>query len=116
MKENIIIKKSKTKILLKITISFILLLTIFLSMQGKNIIGKEAAFAAEVEQSESEENEKNENVEKDYIYLSDIKYIANQSSVGWGSITLDRNLESKYNNGLITLIVDGQKKQFFKGI
>ena len=54
--------------------------------------------------------------EKQYEYLSDIKYVTNQSSVGWGSITLDKNLESQYNNGLITLIVDGQQKQFLKGI
>ena len=54
--------------------------------------------------------------EKQYQYLSDIKYVSNQSSVGWGSITLDKNLDTKYNNGLITLIVDGQQKKFLKGI
>ena len=54
--------------------------------------------------------------EKEYCYLSDMKYVTNQSSVGWGSITLDKNLDTKYNGGLITLIVDGQPKKFLKGI
>jgi len=55
------------------------------------------------------------NTEK-YRYLSDTSYIKEQSSVGWGSITLDQNLDSKVNNGLISLMVDGKKKLFFKGI
>ncbi len=54
--------------------------------------------------------------EKQFIYLSDIPYIKEQSHVGWGSLTLDANLESQYNNGLISLIVDGNQKLFFKGI
>lgn len=54
--------------------------------------------------------------EKEFVYLSDIPYIKEQSSVGWGSITLDANLETRYNNGLIALIVDGQNKLFLKGI
>ena len=52
----------------------------------------------------------------DYVYLSDIQYIKDQSSVGWGSITLDGNLETQYNNGLITLLIDGKKTFFLKGI
>ncbi len=51
-----------------------------------------------------------------YRYLSDIDYIKEQSSVGWGAITLDQNLDTSVNNGLISLIVDGKKKSFFKGI
>ncbi len=51
-----------------------------------------------------------------FCYLSDIKYDAKQSSVGWGSITLDQNLDSKYNQGLITLIVNGQQRKFIKGV
>ncbi len=51
-----------------------------------------------------------------FCYLSDIKYIPSQSSVGWGSITLDKNLDSKFNKGLITLNVEGEKRQFLKGI
>ena len=39
-------------------------------------------------------------------YLSDIPYEP-ESNVEWGSITLDSNLETKYNNGLITLLVGG---------
>ncbi|MCI8575147.1 MAG: hypothetical protein HFI09_01625 [Bacilli bacterium] len=51
-----------------------------------------------------------------FVYLSDIPYEKDKSSVGWGSITLDANLESSYNNGLITLIVNGKAKKFLKGI
>ncbi len=54
--------------------------------------------------------------EPKFKYLSDIEYIKNSSSVGWGQITLDQNLETKYNNGLISLIVNGQQKLFLKGI
>jgi len=50
--------------------------------------------------------------EPKFKYLSDIEYIKNSSSVGWGQITLDQNLETKYNNGLISLIVNGQQKLF----
>ncbi len=49
-------------------------------------------------------------------YLSDIEYIKDKSSVEWGSITLDGNLETQHNNGLISLIINGQKKYFLKGI
>ncbi len=55
-------------------------------------------------------------VKKDYVYLSDIPYVKNQTSVGWGSLTLDKNLETKYNNGLISLIVNGKQELFLKGI
>lgn len=41
-----------------------------------------------------------------YIYLSDIPYVADQSSVGWGSITTDTNPDG----GVITLIINGEKK------
>ncbi|MDE5630845.1 MAG: NPCBM/NEW2 domain-containing protein, partial [Bacilli bacterium] len=51
-----------------------------------------------------------------YTYLSDIEYVSEQSSVGWGSVTLDKNLDSKYNDGLITLIIDGKKRSFLKGV
>lgn len=53
---------------------------------------------------------------KEFVYLSDIPYVADRSGVGWGSILLDQNYESKFNNGLISLIVDGKPKQFMKGI
>ncbi len=54
--------------------------------------------------------------EKDFVYLSDIPYIKEQSSVGWGNLTMDSNLETQYNGGMISLIVDGEQKNFFKGI
>ncbi len=54
--------------------------------------------------------------EKEFVYLSDIPYIKEQSSVGWGNITLDANLEARYNNGLIALTVNGENKLFLKGV
>ena len=51
-----------------------------------------------------------------FCYLSDIPYNKEQSSVGWGNITLDQNLDTKYNQGLITLIVNGTPKKFLKGV
>jgi len=55
------------------------------------------------------------NTEK-FRYLSDIDYIKEQSKVAWGSILLDKVAEEQYNNGLITLIVDGKKTSFIKGV
>ena len=52
----------------------------------------------------------------DCVYLSDIEYDKENSKVGWGSITPDSNLETQYNHGLITLIVDGKPKYFLKGM
>ena len=53
--------------------------------------------------------------ENKFSYLSDISY-SPESTVGWGSLTLDANLDASKNNGLITLIVNGEKKHFYKGI
>ncbi len=53
--------------------------------------------------------------DKDFVYLSDIPYEKELSGVGWGTIKLDQSYESD-NNGLISLIVDGEKKTFLKGI
>ncbi len=53
---------------------------------------------------------------RNYVYLSDVPYISEQSGVGWGTITLDSNLDANANNGLIALNVDGKKKLFLKGI
>ena len=47
------------------------------------------------------------------MYLSDIPYVKEQSNVGWGSITIDQNVEK---NDMISLIVNGKKKYFLKGI
>lgn len=56
-----------------------------------------------------------EQTDKGYVYLSDINYMTG-SSVGWGSITYDKNLDSGSNGGLITLLIDGEKTRFLKGI
>ena len=87
----------KTKvILISIGVFLVILLGIFLP----------ASYSLS-DQEESEEK---------YRYLSDIEYDKNQSYVGWGSITLDQNLDSSKNNGLISLVVDGKVKTFLKGI
>jgi len=51
--------------------------------------------------------------EKEFTYLSDIPYIKEQSSVGWGNITIDQTVE---NANMISLIVSGQRKYFLKGM
>ncbi len=86
----------KTKFLLKLIFSFALLFVIFLLPNQK------------VWAAGKDENEK-------FSYLSDLSYESG-STVGWGSITFDRNLDSSKNNGMITLMVNGQKKSFYKGI
>ncbi|WP_304428031.1 discoidin domain-containing protein [uncultured Clostridium sp.] len=48
----------------------------------------------------------------DCIYLSDIDYIANQSSAGWGNIKEDVNLDDE----VIKLLVEGAEMEFEKGI
>ncbi len=118
MKENIINKKEKL-LFLAIT-SLVLLLIIFLSLEG--IVEKlniaEQSYTAKME----EKNTNNDDVatisssDEMCKFLSDIEYDKEKSSVGWGSITLDSNLETQYNNGLITLIVEGKNRQFLKGI
>ncbi len=45
-------------------------------------------------------------------YLSDTPYIKEQSSVGWGSILLDKNA----SDDLINVNVDGKKTPFMKGV
>ena len=51
-----------------------------------------------------------------FRYLSDIDYIKDKTSVGWGNIKLDENYESNINNGLITVNIDGVKTSFMKGV
>lgn len=101
MEENIKNKKGETSNILKVIICLALLLTVFLPI--KEFIIKES-------------NEVLAYTKEECRYLSDIPYISEQSSVGWGSITLDRNLDTKYNNGLITLKIDGTPKSFRKGV
>lgn len=86
----------ETRFLLKLIFSFVFLFIIFLLLNNK-------VFATEQNQNE------------EFCYVSDIPY-RSDSSVGWGSITLDANLDTSVNNGMIALMVDGEKKQFFKGI
>ncbi len=56
-------------------------------------------------------NNSNQSV-KQYQYLSDIEYIKNLSSTGYGPIKLDQNLDGDK----ITLNVDGEVLEFSKGI
>ena len=56
-------------------------------------------------------NNSNQSV-KQYQYLSDIEYIKNLSSTGYGPIKLDQNLDGDK----ITLNVDGEVLEFNKGI
>lgn len=92
-------KKKESGFLLKICICFALLIIASLLPKYSN-----ESFATVQDSNE------------EFCYLSDIEYIKEQSSVGWGSITLDRNLETKYNKGLIALIINGEQKTFMKGV
>ena len=47
----------------------------------------------------------------EFIYLSDIDYIENQSSTGWGSILKDKTS----NNTKITVKIDGVSNSFDNG-
>ena len=123
MKEN---KERKLMPILIIIISFILALIIFLSLKNiitslnigqnyakKEVKGEEKYYLAE--------NSKTEDESQDMCkYLSDIEYIKNESNVEWGSITLDSNLETQYNHGLITLLEEKEgklnKRYFLKGV
>ena len=51
-----------------------------------------------------------------FRYLSDIKYMKDKTSVGWGEIQFDKNINTSSNNGLITVNIDREKKSFMKGI
>ncbi len=116
MKKNI-----STKLITIIIFSLILLLTIFLSLE--NTI-KNVTIAKQIEKSNIKKMETTEdnyytskvNNNEDIYYLSDIKYDEKESKVEWGSITLDGNLETQYNSGLITLLLNGKKTHFLKGI
>ena len=89
-----IVQNKKLKLISIISISFIALFTML--------------FLPKIVFADSENN--------DCVYLSDIEYDKNQSKVSWGSITPDSNLETQYNHGLITLIVNGEPKYFLKGM
>ena len=111
-------KNMKNKLLFIVIISLILLPIIFLSLQN-NV--KILNIAQQVQPKKMEGSDDNYYTSKvtnneDIYYLSDIKYDEKESKVEWGSITLDSNLETQYNSGLITLLLDGKKTHFLKGI
>ncbi len=112
------IKNKKVKLLFTIVIIIAILITLFLSL--KNIIEnsnlKEEYAAKKLEASKSYYLSGSSSSDDMCKYLSDIEYMKDKSSVQWGSITLDSNLETQYNNGLITLIVEGKKTHFLKGV
>ncbi len=55
----------------------------------------------------------NGNIDKDYVYLSDLNYVNDLTYVKSGYyLRLDKNSSS----GLITVNIDGKKKSFIKGI
>ena len=51
-------------------------------------------------------------VNQNYIYLSDMEYDKDKSSVGYGSINMDKNIDG----GKIKLIQEGEVVEFNKGI
>ncbi len=116
MKKNI--KINKEKLLFIVITTLILLLVIFLSL--KDIIENlNLGQNSDIKMIQGEQNyyfAENNASDDMCIYLSDIEYDKKQSSVEWGSITIDSNLETQYNNGLISLMVDGKKTTFLKGI
>ena len=56
----------------------------------------------------------NSTEQEDFVYLSDLDYIEdnNWSYTGYGSLKKDKNIE----DGVISLIVNGTKKIFVKGM
>ena len=92
MKKNMKYKESQTKFLFKIGIFFALLFMVFLSMDTSYV-----SMATE---------------EKEFCYLSDIPYMADQSSVGWREVTLDKTPD----NTALSVKVEGANYTFEKGI
>lgn len=95
MKKSIKNKRSKTRFLLKITICFALLFMVFLS--------KDTSYLSYAAQTDTED---------EFCYLSDIPYVADQSSTGWREISLDKTPD----NTAITVKVEGSNYTFEKGI
>ena len=93
MEKNIKNKKNEVKFLFKIKICLVLLFVMFLSMNTSYI-----SFAKEKE--------------TEFCYLSDIPYIAEQSSVGWREISLDQTPD----NTALSVKVEGANYTFEKGI
>ena len=85
-------KKKDNRFLLKIIICLALLFIVFLFNNASSI-----SFAKE---------------EAEFCYLSDIPYIAEQSSVGWREISLDKTPD----NTALSVKVEGANYTFEKGI
>ncbi len=96
----------------------IIVLSFVIVISSKN--AKKEVYSVASDQKEgiyySVQNIQNDETQDMYKYLSDIKYDTTQSKVGWGSITLDSNLETQHNYGLITLLLGNEKTYFLKGI
>lgn len=85
-------KKKDNRFLLKIIICLALLFIVFLFNNASSI-----SFAKE---------------EAEFCYLSDIPYVAEQSSVGWREVTLDKTPD----NTALSVKVEGANYTFEKGI
>ena len=123
MKEKIKNMNNKVKNLLKVGVVLTLLLFITIIVYINNsftilaTLQKYNTYETNTNASnELPEEQLKRDKQANYCYLSDIEYVKDKSSVGWGSITLDKNIDTNKNNGLITLIVDGKKKSFLKGV
>lgn len=102
MRENMKSKKGKTKFLFVAIISFTLLLLIFLALKNnaENLISKqkneeETNITTTLVANKKDYLANAEQETNNFVYLSDIPYDSKNSSVGWGSITLDGNLETR---------------------
>ncbi len=101
MKRNVKINVVKRNLLLKVIISFAIILVAFFALQVKGFNSMVMAV----------DETKNSNGGK--CYLSDISYISEQSTVSAGhTIKLDKNDSDKYLN----LKVNGESQIFIKGI
>lgn len=100
MEKNINNKKGETNSIIRISICLALLLAVFLPIKEFFIGSSNKVLAYSNEECR---------------YLSDIPY--ESATVGWGSVTIDQNLDTKYNNGLITLLMeDGTQRSFKRGV
>ncbi len=92
MKKSMENKKKDNRFLIKIVICLALLFIVFLLNNASSI-----SFAKE---------------EAEFCYLSDIPYVADQSSVGWREVTLDKTPD----NTALSVKVEGANYTFEKGI
>ncbi|MBD5631680.1 MAG: hypothetical protein HDP34_00395, partial [Clostridia bacterium] len=124
-KNNKLINVIKLAIAL-IFICFTILSCIFLSMpiEHKDYIAKNNDQNASYSGTADSEDKKvskasyqsvTKSQDNQVCYLSDIQYMQG-SYAGWGNITLDQNMDSNANGGIITLIINGKKTRFLKGI